>query len=151
MAKKVADPRERESAHRGPGRTLRNAGPKWWDRLPRWLRDEIGPPPPRTTVTVADLERELSTRRDPALHDALTQFGELMLSEVTNRTTMLDSKAVSLLGWTSALLALWVGTWTQFTAFPYLEVAVVTLGAVAAAIALLASSSALRVRRWCWP
>ncbi len=118
--------------------------------MPKWLRDEIGPPPRRNTVSVEDIEREFELRSDAELLDALTQFGELMLGEVTNRTNMLDSKALSLLGWTAALLAIWVGTW-EATPFPHVELIVVTVGAIAAAVALLASSSALRVRRWRWP
>jgi hypothetical protein len=76
-----------------------------------------------------------------------------MIDEVTSRSNVLDSKAVSIMGWTSALLALfiWQPTWAHTPAVPILDVLAAIGGALGAAVSLAASGVALRIRQWSWP
>lgn len=86
------------------------------------------------------------------LLDELFAFGQLMISEVSGRTVILEGKATSIMGWTTGLLALFL-LQPDTPAVPrsFIEQLLTVLGAVSALVALIASVLALRVQSWQWP
>src|SRR5688572_12972558 len=67
----------------------------------------------------------------------LSNFGQVMVSEVQTRVTAIEAKAAGIIGWTSASVAFLVAT-AQAREYSQLEIWVRVLGVVAAAIAILA-------------
>lgn len=101
-------------------------------------------------MTPSFADEHLKAHENATLYDELHTFGELMLDEVTARTEALDSKANSILGWTSGLLALFV--WSPpAQGSSWLESIAALIGAGGALVALIESALALRVRQWEWP
>ena len=85
--------------------------------------------------------------------EELAEFGEPMVSEVLARNELLETKALSMIGWTSAsmavLLAAPPATGTGW--FGMLILALVLAGAAAAVVALIFAARVLRLRSWQWP
>lgn len=85
--------------------------------------------------------------------EQLAEFGEVMIGEVQARNETIENKALNMIGWTSAAMAV------LLAAPPTVEsgwlakgmVGLVLGGAVAAVTALLYSARALRMRSWHWP
>jgi hypothetical protein len=70
------------------------------------------------TVDPKEIERLLMANTYQELTEELFSFGQLLLDEVQQRTAQLDTKLISLLGWTAAILAfLLVGdaSWLEST------------------------------------
>ena len=57
------------------------------------------------TVDPEEIKRLLEGTQNQELVDELFEFGQLLLDEVQQRTAQLDTKLISLLGWTAAILA----------------------------------------------
>jgi len=57
------------------------------------------------TVDAKEIERLLLAKRYEDLTEELFSFGQLLLDEIQQRTAQLDTKLISLLGWTAAILA----------------------------------------------
>jgi hypothetical protein len=108
--------------------------------------------PADRTRTMKTIEQRLA-EADPGVTEALEEFGTLMLEELREHTYGLESKAMSTLGWSAALLV--------FLLFPFGEGAsgplatlprVVRLtAATAATVAIVFAYLALRLTKWAWP
>jgi len=57
------------------------------------------------TVNPKEIERLLLANEYQELTEELFSFGQLLLDEIQQRTAQLDTKLISLLGWTAAILA----------------------------------------------
>ena len=57
------------------------------------------------TVDPKEIERLLLANPYQELTEELFSFGQLLLDEIQQRTAQLDTKLISLLGWTAAILA----------------------------------------------
>ena len=90
---------------------------------------------------------------DPRVMDSLEQFGTLMLEELRERTYGLESKAMSTLGWSAALLVFLLFPFGEGASGPLatLPRAVRLTAAAAALVAIVFAYLALRLTRWGWP
>ena len=122
--------------------------------MPRWGRivREAFPRTVVRTVSSEDAERWLGSEPPTELLEELRAFGTLLLDEVSLRTSALDAKATSILGWAGAAVAfLVIGSpdWVKTNSW---TVAGLTLTAIASAsLAALKAWLALRARGWSWP
>lgn len=106
----------------------------------------------QSSLSVSEVEKALIGRQSPDLADALTDFGEMMLDEVRERTGQLDSKALAILGYAGAIFALLIIGRQDLLRLPRLETVCVVIGGAAALIALVSTFLALRIRSgWSWP
>lgn len=70
------------------------------------------------TVDPKEIERLLMANTYQELAEELFSFGQMLLDEVQQRTAQLDTKLISLLGWTAAILAFLLvgdGSWLEST------------------------------------
>lgn len=98
---------------------------------------ELVAPQSHNVLASADLWARLRAQ-DPAVVASWRRFGELLLTELRERTVALDGKATSLAGWSAALV---VGAVS-----PVPSAGPMLLAVVPAMIAALAAIMALRVR-----
>ncbi|HVL65785.1 MAG TPA: hypothetical protein VM364_00855 [Vicinamibacterales bacterium] len=123
-----------------------------YNRLRRLYNELFAPPRRRRRVPADELEELFETHTAPELLEELFAFGQLMLDEVAGRTVVIEGKATSVLGWTTALLALFVlQPPTPLAALSLTEAVLTALGVSGAIAALIASALALRVQDWDWP
>ena len=106
-------------------------------------------------VSAKDAETWLNAlseqQRDDAIAE-LTQFGTLLLGEMTSRSAALDSKATSILGFSAVPLgALLVGTpeWIDTTSWGVVLLALIGIGSAITSAGCAIQS--LRTRDWHWP
>jgi hypothetical protein len=99
-------------------------------------------------VSVDEVEMSLLRASSPELLEELSKFGALLLNEVSARTTSIDSKASSIVGWTPVVLTglLAVNAITPQVSGFAIGVSVALVGG-----AFWFAFSALRVREWEWP
>ena len=83
--------------------------------------------------------------KEPAVTDELYAFGAMLLAEVQERSGQIDSKAATVLGWASGILAF---LFTQFgNASGWVSGILATFGGIFALFAVIYSYAALRARR----
>lgn len=126
------------------------------DRALRVVDRTVGPPPARTRLTAEYVTAQFDAHRGdpdfPDLLDELFQFGELMLEEESRTTSTVESKATSVLGWTTGLLALFVLQPSRSIAdMNVVELALTSFGVFGAFVGLFGCFQALRVRDWKCP
>lgn len=82
--------------------------------------------------------------------DELIAFGQIMLSEVQQRAGQIDSKAATILGWSTAVLAFLFASFYSISITAGLAFSAAS--AVAAAVSALQAYRSLRAREgWQWP
>jgi hypothetical protein len=111
----------------------------------------LAPQPISRVVPVADAVSFLTSAEGQGVHDDLFRFGSLLLSESLSRSSALDSKATSILGWSGAALAfLIVGTpmWTSTNSWLVVVLSIITMAC--AGTAAVRAVQALRLRGWHW-
>lgn len=95
------------------------------------------------TVNSKEIERLLLANKYEELTEELFSFGQLLLDEVQQRTAQLDTKLISLLGWTAAILAfLLVGdaSWVESAHKPGIATTIVMLLATLSSLGAVACS-----------
>ena len=103
-------------------------------------------------IVATDIEDALAAHHSPELLDELHALGTMMVTEVTGRVTLLDTKALSVLGYTAAILAfLFFGRPAWISSSAPVEVALITVAVVLALGSLAVTFLALRIRTWEWP
>lgn len=85
------------------------------------------------------------------VYDELSAFGEQMLAEVQARNETIETKALSMIGWTSTALAVLLAVGPRVVVAPRLSIFFAVVGAIAAIVALVFSARALQLRSWRWP
>lgn len=107
------------------------------------------------TKLVARVTEQLSADETPdETIDALDQFGSLMMEEVLGRVAVIESKSISLLGWSTALLGFLLLDDLNSTDSLILHPAVPYLLGTAIFCALLSLAAAFvgcYAREWAWP
>jgi hypothetical protein len=101
------------------------------------------------TINVEDAENTLMHLDSQAL-ERLYGFGQILFGEVQQRSSQLDSKLTSILGWSSAMLAFLVldlGTHTRGA----INVSLIGLAASFAFGGLIAAALGIRSTRWIIP
>lgn len=122
------------------------------DFIRRCMANVIGPVAGRNVASPADISAQLELHHSPELLDQLFAFGQVMLDEVQSRTTAIESKATSMFGWTTGLLALFVLQPPKAIAdLTTSELVLTIIGVAGAAAGLFASALALRVQSFSWP
>lgn len=61
--------------------------------------------PPNNDLSKDDVSRIIYSYKDEGVTDELYAFGKMLLSETDDRAKQIDSKATSVLGWATAILA----------------------------------------------
>ena len=92
-------------------------------------------------------EQALLKHQDQGLYDALTTIGQLMVSEAQAHTTAIETTVLSVLGWTSAVLALtlsadFAGSLLQSRLVAGLAIAAVIAAVVGVAAAIVCVKTA---------
>lgn len=59
----------------------------------------------RNTLSLEDVKRIVGSYKDSGVTDELYSFGSVLLAEVRNRAGRIDSKAATMLGWATGILA----------------------------------------------
>lgn len=107
--------------------------------------------PQRTAVDVSFVNRINEAlhaeRYRPEVLDPIERFATPMMDEVLARIAVLESKSVSIAGWSTALL----GFLLLQKATTVSARVMVALTAIAALVALAAAAEAARARKWKWP
>ena len=93
----------------------------------------------------------LEQKSSEPLLSAVENFGGIMVNEVVGRTTTIEAKAVSVLGWTTALLAFLLFDRAENQSVFATDGRLLLLTLVAVLWALAASAYAAGARRWRWP
>src|SRR6187431_111592 len=88
--------------------------------------------PSSELLDVPALKQQISSINDPELFNAVERIADHMLSDACSRGATLESKAMSILGWTSAGAAIFIARAPTITNLPRLQIAVIVLGAIAA-------------------
>ncbi len=97
-----------------------------------------------------EVKRLIYGYKDTGVTDELYSFGVMLLSEIGQRSTQIDTKAAITLGWATAVLAFVVSTMRQANSNFY--IAITFAGASYALITVVFSFAALRVYdEWAWP
>lgn len=124
---------------------------KGWRQLVRFKRDWVAKGV-QHSVDPEMIATKLIAVQTPDLLDALEKFGGLMIGEVQQRYGLLDAKALTVLGFTSAMFAfLLFGRPDWLTATDSLERGLLG-GAVIVAISGVGFAfAALRIQRIPWP
>jgi hypothetical protein len=105
---------------------------------------------PTNDLSEEDVSRLVYSYNDESITDELYAFGRMLLAETDDRARQVDSKATSVLGWATAILAFLFTQLIQASGIVNL-----TLGVASGLFALLAvrrAYKALQARRgWLWP
>jgi hypothetical protein len=106
--------------------------------------------PPSNDLSKDEITRLVYSYKDEKITDELYSFGEMLLSETDDRAKQIDSKATSVLGWATAILAFLFTQLIQANGIINLF-----LGVSSGLFSLLAvrrSYKALQARKgWLWP
>lgn len=108
-----------------------------------WCRREFSPAN-RAPVDVLTLQHRLGTVQEPDVLAAMERVADLMVSEAADRSTALDTKAISILGWTSATAVLFLTRTTEIQELPAVGI---WFGSAAACLAVFSSFQAIRARK----
>lgn len=122
------------------------------DTIRRFVANLLRPTEGRNLATPESISAQLEQHHSPELLDQLFAFGQVMVDEVQSRTTAIESKATSVFGWTTGLLALFVLQPPKpIAALSSPEFFLTVIGVIGAAGGLCASALALRVQPFAWP
>ena len=94
----------------------------------------------RRNLKIEEIEVALLKRSDPDLAEALTDFGEVMLDEVRDRSYQLDAKAMTILGYAGAIFALLLignGKVVELSKLTFPETGLLAIGTCASLIAIV--------------
>ena len=123
--------------------------------LRSWIRREFWRAAGPRLVPERDAQALLKRARDSDESDAtlsaMERFAELMLQEVQARSQILDTKALSILGWTSAAAALFLSRAPRAGTFETWQVVLLSIGGASALLAVSCAFLAIRVRKFKWP
>ncbi len=124
-------------------------------KLITFLSREFLPPPRPPCLAGADVEAMLERMRlggkaDASL-SALEASATIRVQEGLDRMQSLDAKALSILGWTSAVAALFLARGSSLNGLEIWQTVLFAIGAAAALLAVIASYMVIRVRRVGWP
>ncbi|PYX58169.1 MAG: hypothetical protein DMG76_09880 [Acidobacteria bacterium] len=97
-----------------------------------------------------EIKRLVYAYEDPQITDELYRFGKMLLTEIDDRVKHIDSKAGTVLAWSTAILAF---LFTQITSGRgALNLSLGSLISVLALLAVISAYSTLRTRQeWLWP
>jgi hypothetical protein len=109
--------------------------------------------PNRRRVDGEEIKRLLEHHPpDTELLSALEEFGRMMISEGQAHLAAIEAKGLSVLGWTSAMLALMFSKDLAVSAkLPTVVVWLTGLGVLAALAALVWAAQCVRIREWTVP
>jgi hypothetical protein len=116
--------------------------PFTWNRYP-------GQPRRFATLTADELTERLRKADDPELLPDMLAFGDRMLDEQVGRTASIESKATTILGYSTALFGFLLFALGGKEITP-LDRALVSVAALLAFGATVSAYLALRVRDWEW-
>ena len=123
--------------------------------LGRWIVREFWRAPNPSFLNEAEAQSFLRQVRSAddcdATLAALERFADLMLQEVQSRSAVLDTKALSILGWTSAASALFLSRAPSLASFNSWQVGLLAIGGIAAVLAAVFGFMAIRIRKFPWP
>ena len=106
--------------------------------------------PDDPAALVTRMKERLPAVGEPTF-EALERFSGPMLEEVLARSGQIESKAISILGWSTALLGLLLIQVSGGTPPAIANRWLLSAAIVATVVALAAAAEASRPRRWKWP
>ena len=108
--------------------------------------------PNRRRVDVDEVQRALEENESPELYAQLEEFGRLLITDSQAHTSAIESKGLSVLGWTSALLALAFSKDLALSVAASWPLLMMTgLGVVSAFVALASAARCVKPERWSVP
>lgn len=103
----------------------------------------------RSDAELVDRLKDTLPAQSEEVLSALEHFGGTLLDEMLARAALIESKAISILGWSTALLGLLLlqGSGPQAIRNPWM----LRLTVLVTLVALGAAAAAARARTWPWP